>query len=169
MFAAATSLIPVQTIAAALDIFSEERSLSFHNLHTGEEMKVNYWEHGRYMPQALADINYILRDYRTGELKEIDTDLLDLLFTLRRVLENKNAFTVISGYRSPETNSFLHAIGRGVVKNSMHLYGKAIDIRLPGCELKNLRREAVNLKRGGVGYYPASDFVHVDVGRVRYW
>ena len=122
LFAVASLITPVRTYAAALGAFSEERSLSFYNLHTGEETNVTYWEHGRYVPQALSNINYILRDYRTGKLKEIDNDLLDLLFTLRRVLENKNAFTVISGYRSPETNSFLHAIGRGVVKNSMHLY-----------------------------------------------
>jgi uncharacterized protein YcbK (DUF882 family) len=110
-----------------------------------------------------------LRDFRTGEVKEIDTDLLDLLFALHQKLESTVPYHIISGYRSPSTNSFLSMISKGVVKNSMHIYGKAIDIRLPGYQLKTLQRAAVELRKGGVGYYPSSDFVHVDVGRIRYW
>lgn len=121
------------------------------------------------MPQALVDINYILRDYRTGEVKEIDADLLELLFALQQKLKSKGSFHIISGYRSPETNSLLSLISRGVVKDSLHVEGKAIDIRLLGYELKSLQRAAADLRRGGVGYYPLSDFVHVDVGRIRYW
>jgi uncharacterized protein YcbK (DUF882 family) len=162
-------LFPLKAIAAASKIFSAERALSFYNTHTGENMEAVYWNRGMYMPQALADINYILRDYRTGEVKEIDPDLLDLLFTLRQKLESTVPFNIISGYRSPETNSLLSIMGKGVVKNSMHVQGMAIDIRLPGYELKTLQRAAIDLRRGGVGYYPSSDFVHVDVGRIRYW
>jgi len=160
---------PYKAVAAVSRVFCTERALSFYNTHTGENMKAVYWDQGTYVPQALADINYILRDYRTGEVKKIDTDLLDLLFALHQKMESTGPFNVISGYRCPETNSLLHIMSKGVANNSLHICGKAIDIRLPGHELKALHRAAVDLRRGGVGYYPASDFVHVDVGRIRYW
>lgn len=160
---------PFKAVAAVSNVFFGERTLSFYNTHTGESMKTVYWTQGIYVPEALADINYILRDYRTGGVKEIDTDLLDLLFAIHQKLESTAPFNIISGYRSRETNSFLNIMNNGVVKNSLHIYGKAIDIRLPGHELKALRRAAVDLQSGGVGYYPSSDFVHVDVGRIRYW
>ena len=161
--------LPFKAVASASKVFFAERALSFYNTHTGEGMKTVYWNQGTYVPEALADINYILRDYRTGEMKEIDTDLLDLLFAIHRKLESTAPFDIISGYRSPETNSLLNMTSNGVVKNSLHIHGMAIDIRLPGHELKVLRRAAIDLQRGGVGYYPSSDFVHVDVGRIRYW
>jgi len=165
----AACLFPYKAVAAISKVFSAERVLSFHNTHTGENIKAVYWSDGAYVPQALADINYILRDYRTGEVKEIDADLLELLFALQRELESKGSVHIISGYRSPETNSLLSLISGGVAKDSLHVEGKAIDIRLPGYELKSLQRAAADLRRGGVGYYPLSDFVHVDVGRIRYW
>jgi uncharacterized protein YcbK (DUF882 family) len=161
--------LPFKAVASVSKVFFAERALSFYNTHTGESMKTVYWNQGTYVPEALADINYILRDYRTGSMKEIDTDLLDLLFAIHRKLESTAPFDIISGYRSPETNSLLNITSNGVVKNSLHIHGKAIDIRLPGHELKVLQRAAVDLQRGGVGYYPSSDFVHVDVGRIRYW
>lgn len=161
--------LPFKAFAAVSKVFFAERALSFYNIHTGENLKTVYWTRGTYVSQALADINYILRDYRTGGVKEIDTDLLDLLFALHQKLESTAPFNIISGYRSPGTNSLLHITGKGVVNNSLHIHGKAIDIRLPGHELKVLRRAVVDLQRGGVGYYPSSDFVHVDVGRIRYW
>jgi len=165
----AVCLLPYKVVAAVSRVFSAERALSFYNTHTGENVRAVYWNEGAYVPQALSDINYVLRDYRTGEVKEIDTDLLDLLFDLHQKLESKSPFNIISGYRSRETNSLLNTISKGVSKNSLHIYGKAIDIRLPGHELKTLQRAALDLQRGGVGYYPSSDFVHVDVGRIRYW
>jgi len=165
----AVFLFHPKAAGAVARFLSPERTLSFHNTHTGESMKALYWNKGTYVPQALADINYVLRDYRTGEVKEIDTDLLDLLFALHQKLESPAPFHIISGYRSPATNSLLNIISRGVARNSLHIHGKAIDIRLPGCELKTLQRAALDLQRGGVGYYPSSDFVHVDVGRVRFW
>ena len=161
--------LPFKAVAAVSKVFFAERALSFYNTHTGESMKTVYWTQGAYVSQALSDINYMLRDYRTGGVKEIDTDLLDLLFALHQKLESTAPFDIISGYRSPETNSLLNIMSNGVVKNSLHIHGKAIDIRLPGHELKVLQRAAVDLQRGGVGYYPSSDFVHVDVGRIRYW
>jgi uncharacterized protein YcbK (DUF882 family) len=165
----AACFFPRGSAAAASKVFLPERSLSFYNTHTGEHTKALYWHQGAYVPQALAEINYILRDHRTGEVKEIDTDLLDLLFALRQRLQSTVPFEVISGYRSPETNSFLVNMSRGVAPNSLHIQGKAVDIRLAGYDLKALRSAAVDLGRGGVGYYPSSDFVHVDVGNIRSW
>lgn len=165
----AASFLPFKALAAVSDVFLPERALSFYNTHTGENVKAVYWSEGAYVPQALTDINHILRDHRTGEEKEIDTGLFELLFDLGGKLESRGPFHIISGYRSPQTNSLLNAISNGVSRNSLHIQGMAIDICLPGHELKNLRRAALDLQRGGVGYYPSSDFVHVDVGRVRYW
>ena len=158
-----------EAVASVSKVFPRERTLSFDNIHTGEKIKAVYWQRGIYVQEALSDINYILRDFRTGEIKDIDTGLLDLLFSLHKKLRSKVPFTIISGYRSPETNSLLNSLSSGVVKNSLHIEGKAIDVRLPGYELKTLRRAAADLRRGGVGYYPLSDFVHVDVGRIRSW
>ncbi len=118
---------------------------------------------------ALADINHILRDFRTGDVHPIDVQLLDLLTELHRKTGSKQPFQIISGYRSPKTNSMLSAESSGVAKRSMHLDGKAIDIRLADVNLRALHETAVSMKRGGVGMYTASNFVHVDTGRVRYW
>jgi len=165
----AACLLPHEAVAGVVRVFSAERSLRFYNTHTDEKMKAVYWSEGTYVPQALLDISRILRDHRTGEMKEIDTSLLDLLCALQQKLESAGPFHIISGYRSPETNALLGMISKGIAKNSLHTEGKAIDIRLPGYELKTVRRAALDLQIGGVGYYPLSDFVHVDVGRVRYW
>jgi uncharacterized protein YcbK (DUF882 family) len=146
-----------------------ERFLAFYNTHTGERLKTVYWVQGNYISDSLAEIDHILRDHRTNEALNIDTRLLDLLYVLRNELDTSQPFHVISGYRSPQTNAFLHKNSSGVAENSLHLIGKAIDIRTPGRSLTLLRNAAVTLKGGGVGYYPKSDFVHVDVGRVRYW
>lgn len=146
-----------------------ERSLAFYNLHTGETLRTVYWSVGEYVPEALTQINYIMRDFRSGEIKPIDPGLLDLLYTLRNNLESQEMVHIISGYRSPATNAHLREMSCGIARNSMHLQGKAMDIRLPGRSLACLHRMAMALKGGGVGYYPSSDFVHVDVGRVRYW
>ena len=147
----------------------KQRPLSFYNTHTGEKLRTEYWARGEYLPEGLAEINHILRDHRTNEVKPIDPRLLDLLYALQLKLGSRQAFHIISGYRSLATNDFLFRQSRGVVKNSLHICGKAADIRLPGCKLSSLRHAAMDLQEGGVGYYPTSDFVHVDVGTVRYW
>jgi uncharacterized protein YcbK (DUF882 family) len=167
--AAVACFTPYKAFASVLKAFPLEKSLAFYNTHTGETLRTVYANHGVYVPQALAEINHILRDHRTGEVREIEPALLDLLCALHQKLGSTAPFSIISGYRSPETNSHLSIKNKGVAKNSMHLIGKAIDIRLPGNDLKTLQRAAVDLRRGGVGYYPSSGFVHVDVGRVRYW
>jgi uncharacterized protein YcbK (DUF882 family) len=154
---------------AALAARPPARNLSFHHLHTGESLTACYWEKGHYVPDALAAIDHVLRDHRTGEVKPIDRDLLDLLVALRRSVDSHARFEVICGYRSPATNEALRQHTSGVAKKSLHMSARAIDIRLPGQRLKDLRAAALALKRGGVGYYPKSDFIHVDTGRVRWW
>jgi uncharacterized protein YcbK (DUF882 family) len=147
----------------------EERSLSFFNTHTGKSLVASYWSAGKYVPGAMGEINHILRDHRTGEVKSIETRLLELLYVLRRKLETAEPYHIISGYRCSATNALLAENGRGVVKNSLHLRGWAADVRIPGRSLAQLRQAALKLQGGGVGYYPASDFIHIDVGRVRSW
>lgn len=164
-----SAAIPGRAFAAVWELWTPERTLAFYNTHTGEELDAVYWSRGKYRKQALADIDHILRDHRTGEVKSIDTRLLDLVHALGKAIGTRGPFHVISGYRSPKTNALLRAGGNGVASKSLHLQGKALDIRMPGCDLNRLRRAAVALKGGGVGYYPGPNFVHIDVGRVRYW
>ena len=167
--AALGGMFPCKVFGSLAEMSLPERSLAFYNTHTGEHLKTVYWIQGNYLEDSLGEINHILRDPVNNEIKNIDTGLLDLLFALRNELETQQPFHVISGYRSPETNAFLRAHSTGVAEHSLHLVGKAIDIRTPGRDLRILHKTAVALKGGGVGYYPKSDFVHVDVGRVRYW
>ena len=146
-----------------------EKSLSLYNIHTGESLRTTFWAEGVYIPESLEAINTILRDYRTGTEIAMDTKLLDLLHLLHAKLDSKQPFHIISGYRSPKTNAMLHNTTAGVAKKSLHMQGKAIDINLPGTELAMLKKAAMRERAGGVGYYPASNFVHVDSGRVRHW
>ena len=146
-----------------------ERKLSLLNLHTGEQLKTTYWAEGQYQTSELEAINHLLRDHRTGDVFHIDNDLLNLLNVLHQKMDSKQAFQVISGYRSPKTNAALNKKSNGVARKSLHMQGKAIDIRLPGCQLSELRKAAISCQTGGVGYYPKSDFIHIDTGRVRRW
>lgn len=145
------------------------RKVALHNVHTGESLDVVYREGGRYVDGALSEVNHVLRDYRTGDVHPIDPRLLNLLDTLSRRVEAKAPFQVISGYRSPKTNALLHRDSGGVATHSLHMSGMAVDIRMADVDLANLHRAALGLAAGGVGYYPSSDFVHVDVGPVRRW
>lgn len=145
------------------------KSLCLENLHTGESIDTCYWNASGYVSGALRDVSRVLRDHRTGEVHFIEPALLDILYKLNARLETQQPFQVISGYRSPVSNAALAAASDGVAKKSLHMEGKAIDIRIPGVALHVLRDAAVSLRAGGVGYYPKSDFVHVDMGRVRYW
>jgi uncharacterized protein YcbK (DUF882 family) len=146
-----------------------DRTLSLLNLHTGEELKATYWAEGQYQPEELKAINHVLRDHRTGDSHAIDEHLIEMLNLLQHKMHSKQPFHVISGYRSPKTNAMLRQNSDGVAKKSLHMQGMAIDIRLPGRHLSDLRKTALGMKVGGVGYYPGSDFVHVDTGRVRQW
>lgn len=148
---------------------SAPRRLSLLNLHTGERLAATYFEAGRYLPDALAAIDHVLRDHRTGAVHPMSPDLLDLVAALSDRLSGAGTVQVISGYRSPASNAALHARSSGVATRSLHMQGMAMDIRVPGVELGQVRKAALAMGRGGVGYYPESDFVHVDVGRVRQW
>jgi uncharacterized protein YcbK (DUF882 family) len=154
--------------AAALPVPAQVRSLSLQHLHTDEHLEVTYFSDGSYLPQAIAEIERVLRDFRSGESHAIDLDLLD---TLHALVEScgGGAIQVICGYRSPATNAQLQATTEGVAPNSLHMDGRAVDIRLRGCDTARLRDAALALGRGGVGYYPRSDFIHLDTGRVRRW
>lgn len=167
--AAAVAILPRPVFGSSKSLSVTEKSLAFYNTHTGETLKSVYWAEGNYLADSLREINYVLRDPRNNEVHDIDTRLLDLLFAIRQDIDTNQPFHVISGYRSADTNAYLRAHTTGVVENSLHLVGKAIDVRAPGKDLRSLQKVAIALKRGGVGYYPKSDFVHVDIGRVRYW
>jgi uncharacterized protein YcbK (DUF882 family) len=158
------AIAPLSKVWAA-----SERRLSLHNLHTGEQIDQPYWVQGSYLPESLSEINTVLRDHRSGEVYPIDPGLLDLLSALQDRAGSRQGFHVISGYRSPASNAKLQAASSGVAKRSLHMQGKAIDIRLPGTQLAQLHKAAREMKSGGVGLYTRSDFIHVDTGRVRYW
>jgi len=155
--------------AIAVPRANDRRRLSFHNLHTGESLDAVYWVDGAYVRDALKRIDTVLRDFRTGDVHPIDPRLLDLLVRLRQKLGTNEPVHVISGYRSPRTNAMRRSHSEGVAGRSLHMEGMAIDIRVPGCKLDDVRTAALDLASGGVGYYPASDFVHVDIGRIRHW
>lgn len=146
-----------------------ERSIHLHNIHTGESLQTVYWQDGRYQSQAVRQLTHLLRDHYSGDVHAIDPKVFDLLCALQHRTGSRRPFLVISGYRSPATNAMLAATTDGVASHSLHMEGKAIDIRLEGMTIPRLGRAAKSLRLGGVGQYPSSDFVHVDVGRVRYW
>ncbi len=146
-----------------------ERHLSLVNTHTSERLSVAYWGDGEYLPGELARVEAFLRDFRTGERHAIDPALLDQLHELSLAIGTSASYQVISGYRSPRTNAVLRASGGGQARHSLHMQGRAIDVRLAGVSTQILRDAALELRRGGVGYYRGPDFVHVDTGPVRRW
>jgi len=145
------------------------KTLSFEHTHTGEKLKLTYFERGNYIKDALQEINYLLRDFRTDDIHPIDTALLDQLFDLKQTLGLNKPFHIISGYRSPFTNVQLHKHSHGVAEHSFHMQGRAIDIRVEGVSSKMIRNAALNMAQGGVGYYRQNNFVHLDSGRFRTW
>ena len=162
----ANLLLPVILFCATEQ---NQRTLDFVHTHNSETVAVAYAVDNALVPGAISKLNHFLRDHRNGEVIEIDPKLFDLLWTIRERAGVDGPFHLISGYRSPQTNEMLRSQGRQVAKNSMHVKGQAIDIRLPGVPIATLRKIATELKVGGVGFYPNSDFIHVDTGRVRYW
>ncbi len=156
---------PRQLLARSVGI----RALQLLHTHTGERLAVEYFGGGTYLEDALATVNHFLRDFRTGDVHTIDPGLLDLLYSLTNLTGTARPFEVISGYRSPATNQMLRHGSDGVAAGSLHMSGQAIDVRLADVPLAKLRNAALQASCGGVGYYPASGFVHVDTGRVRVW
>jgi len=155
--------------ARAALMVKPERSLHLYNTHTGESLKTIFWAEGIFIPESLTDINKILRDHRTNDIAVMDPQLLTLLDRITNIVSPGDTLHVISGYRSPQSNQALADQSDGVAKHSLHMEGKAIDIRIPGHDLAQLRDSALSLQSGGVGFYPKSQFVHVDTGRVRHW
>lgn len=148
---------------------SQSRTLRFVHTHTGEALTAVFFDGRRYDPACLCAVNHLLRDFRTGEIHPIDPPLLDILYELQVRADHDAPFEVISGYRSAATNAMLRRSSSGVAEHSQHLLGKAVDVRLGGYSTRALSDYARSLARGGVGFYPRSDFVHVDTGRVRFW
>ncbi len=167
--AVVASALSMPALARAAVAAPHERVLRLYNTHTGESLKSVFWAEGKFIPDALGEINKLLRDHRSNTVAEMDPQLLMLLDQVSAKFDNKNVLHIISGYRSPETNKKLAAQSGGVAKHSMHLEGKAIDIRMPGQQLAHVHKAAMALKGGGVGYYPDSQFVHLDTGRLRNW
>jgi len=155
--------------AWARNALPAERRLRFYNTHTGEQLTATYWAEGQYQVDELAAVDALLRDHRTGDVRTMDRRLLDILHALQQRTAVRGPYEVISGYRSPATNRQLRRAGDGVAKDSLHTHGRAIDVRLNGVALADLRQAALDLRAGGVGYYPRSNFIHLDTGRVRRW
>ena len=148
---------------------SAHKTLSFEHTHTGDKLKLTYFERGRYIKDALQEINYLLRDYHTDDIHPIDPALLDQLFDLKQTLGVNKPFHIVSGYRSPFTNAQLRKHSHGVAEHSFHMQGRAIDIWVEGVQTKTIRNAALAMARGGVGYYPHNNFVHLDTGEFRTW
>ena len=159
-----------RALASAPGQAQDARQLSFNHLHTHERIGLVYARGEQFVPPALTSLNHFLRDHYSGEVGVMDPELYNVLHGVRRALGTELPYDVISGYRSPHTNETLRTTrGGGVAKRSLHMDGKAIDVRLPGIALADLRNAAIDLKAGGVGFYPREDFVHIDTGRVRSW
>ena len=161
----ALAIVPVAATVSKTD----ERQLSFYHTHTSESLTVTYYRDGEYVPSALADLNHFLRDFRTDDAVNMDPAVFDILYDIQIASGSVGTYQIISAYRSPATNEMLRGNSNGVARNSQHLLGRAIDVRLTDLDTAELRDVALSLQRSGVGYYSKSDFVHVDTGRVRQW
>jgi len=164
------SLSAVAAPALARRPTERPRALSLHHMHTDERVSLVYRVGDHYKRSALQELNWFLRDFRTGDKVAIDPQLFDLLYDVKASLGDTEArYEILSAYRSPQTNAMLRRTGHRVARNSLHLSGQAIDIRFPDLATREIRDAALALGRGGVGYYPGSDFVHIDTGAVRHW
>lgn len=167
--ALAAGALPLSTMHAQAAV-PGARGLSMVHTHTRERIDLVYAVGEQYDPAALGSLNRFLRDHYSGDVGEIDPKVFDLLHRVQRELGSTRAFEVISGYRCPATNTNLRETrGAGVAKRSLHMDGRAIDVRLPGVALADLRDAALSLRVGGVGFYPRDQFLHLDTGRVRNW
>jgi len=145
------------------------KTLQLFDTHIKKEFDILFWENGQYLTKGLDQISQALMDHRSGEIINIDYKLADLLYEVKCSTNAKKPINIYSGYRSPKTNERLRRHRRGVAKHSYHILGQAVDINIPGVSLRRVKNSARNLKAGGVGYYPRSGFVHLDIGPVRHW
>lgn len=170
--AAASSIVPSTASAAIFSRgsqFDGARKITFRNSHTGETFSGVYRVGDKYLPDAFDRINIVLRDFRSNELFPIDPRVIDIIYSVHELSGHGEPYEVLSGYRCPKTNAGLRSHSEGVAKNSLHMTGQAIDLRMPNYDTKQIKKLAVSLKAGGVGYYPKSNFVHMDSGDVRTW
>ncbi len=169
LVAAAASVVPYNAFAATNRIQGNDRRLCIYNLHTKEHLDIVFRKNGKYIKDALNELNHIFRDHYNGAIRPIKRELLELLCDIQEKTDCDEPFHLISGYRSRSTNAMLKKQGKGVANKSLHMRGMAADIRIPNLNLKNIRKAAYELRRGGVGFYPRSNFVHLDVGQIRFW
>lgn len=156
-------------VQAAFSSFTIHKTLSLEHHHTGENITLTYYESGHYIPGALEEISYFMRDYHNDQMHSFDASLLDQLYDVKLLLGTNKPFHIVSAYRSPGTNANLRRHSHGVAKHSLHMEGRAVDIRMEGVSAKTIRNAALSLGRGGVGFYPSSNFVHLDTGELRTW
>jgi uncharacterized protein YcbK (DUF882 family) len=169
-FLGRTTACAVAALAGVQPVFAlTAHRIAFYHLHTGESLKLEYADAAAERAEVLAELSHFLRDFRTKEIHPIDPGLLAILDNLYGLADRRGHFEIISGYRSPRTNEGLRAAGGGVAKDSLHIHGRAVDVRLTSMPTASLYRAAAALGRGGAGFYPKSDFVHLDTGRVRTW
>ncbi len=162
------AIVPLAPVKSANAMYAERR-VTFRHQHTGESFSGVYRVGNKYMPAAFERLNYVLRDFRTEDVFPMDPRVLDIISILQEKTGTDKPFEVLSGYRSPKTNAMLRGASTGVARNSFHMYGQAIDIRMPGYNTRKLFSLARSIRAGGVGFYPRSDFVHVDTGKIRSW
>ncbi|WP_034913837.1 YcbK family protein [Erwinia sp. 9145] len=161
------ALLPQQAFASLST--SRPRVLTLSNLNTGESLKTEFFNGKKYDKDELARLNHFFRDYRANKIKSIDPHLFDQIFRLQSLLDTRKPVQLVSGYRSLATNNSLRSHSKGVAKHSYHTLGQAMDFHIEGIELSNVRKAALSMRAGGVGYYPKSNFVHIDTGPMRHW
>jgi len=145
------------------------RRLRMYSGRTGERLDTIYWIDGKYIPEALAEVNHFMRDWRNNQVKQIDTRTVDIMAAAHRLMDENEPYMLLSGYRSPQTNAMLRSQSRGVARNSLHMQGEAADLRLSSRSVSQMARAAAALQAGGVGRYSRSNFVHMDCGDHRTW
>ncbi|MDP1667118.1 MAG: YcbK family protein [Methylobacter sp.] len=163
------TLSGIESLNAAVRSPPAHKTIALNHVHTGDKLKLTYFEQGDYIEDALQEINYLMRDYHTDAVHPIDPALLDQLYDLKLVLGINKSFVVTSGYRSPRTNARLRKKNRGIAKHSLHMQGRAIDLHVGGLDTRKIRNAALEMHRGGVGYCRRGNFVHLDTGSFRSW
>lgn len=170
LFGATSGMAAASGQAIASPLRSDiEKTLRLYNIHTGEEVKATFWAEGRYIDDEIQQLDMLLRDHRANEVLAMQRKLYHHLYKLQNMLGPKQGVHIISGYRSASTNQYLRQSSNGVAKKSLHMQGRAIDIRMPGISTRDIQKAATSMRIGGVGYYPKSGFIHLDTGRVRQW
>ena len=158
-----------QALAPRISEGMGERTLRLYNIHTGEQVNVPFCVEGQYLGEGVQALDLILRDHRSNQSCAMQYALYEKMYHLQQLFNTNKPLYVISGYRSPSSNASLHDLSHSVAENSLHMQGKAVDIRIPGVSHRDLHKAALAMGSGGVGYYPKDGFIHIDTGRTRQW